>query len=92
VTCGTKGESARCLVSIGAARTAKASSEGWRLRLHPNIGHGGLVGGASPVWRHRGPVRAAVGCLGLGVDGYHPLDRFRAAVIESGIVIRCGTM
>jgi hypothetical protein len=32
----TKGKSARCLVSVGAARTAKASSEGWRLRLHPN--------------------------------------------------------
>jgi hypothetical protein len=36
VKCGTKGESARCLVSVGAARTAKASSEGWRLRLCPN--------------------------------------------------------
>jgi hypothetical protein len=32
----TKGKSARCLVSVGAARTAKASSEGWRLRLRPN--------------------------------------------------------
>jgi hypothetical protein len=56
------------------------------------VGHVGLVGGASPAWRHRGPVRAAVGCSGLGVDGYRPLDRFRAAVIESGIVIRRGTM
>jgi hypothetical protein len=37
VKCETKGESARCLVSVGAARTAKASSEGWRLRLCPNI-------------------------------------------------------
>jgi hypothetical protein len=37
VTYGTKGESARCLVSVGAARTAKASNEGWRLRLRPNI-------------------------------------------------------
>jgi hypothetical protein len=36
MTCGTKGESARCLVSVGAARTAKASSEGWRVRLRPN--------------------------------------------------------
>jgi hypothetical protein len=36
VTCGTKGESAHCLVSAGAARTTKASSEGWRLRLRPN--------------------------------------------------------
>jgi hypothetical protein len=31
----TKGKSSRCLVSVGAARTAKASSEGWRLRLRP---------------------------------------------------------
>jgi hypothetical protein len=37
MTCGAKGESARRLVSVGAARTAKASSEGWRLRLCPNI-------------------------------------------------------
>jgi hypothetical protein len=34
---GVKGESARHLVFIGAARTAKASNEGWRLRLRPNI-------------------------------------------------------
>jgi hypothetical protein len=33
---GAKGESAHRLVSIGAARTTKASSEGWRLRLRPN--------------------------------------------------------
>jgi hypothetical protein len=32
----TKGKSARCLVSVGAARAAKASSEGWRLRHRPN--------------------------------------------------------
>ena len=32
----TKGKSARCLVTVGAASTAKASSEGWRLRLRPN--------------------------------------------------------
>jgi hypothetical protein len=31
-----KGKSARCLVTVGAASTAKASSEGWRLRLRPN--------------------------------------------------------
>jgi hypothetical protein len=37
VTYGTKGEPARCLVSVGPAITAKASSEGWRLRLRPNI-------------------------------------------------------
>jgi hypothetical protein len=36
VTYEAKGKSARCLVSVGAARTAKASSEGWRLRLRPN--------------------------------------------------------
>jgi hypothetical protein len=35
-TRGTKGKSASRLVSIGAARLAKASSEGWRLRLRPN--------------------------------------------------------
>jgi hypothetical protein len=36
VTYGTKGEPARCLVSVGPAITAKASSEGWHLRLRPN--------------------------------------------------------
>jgi hypothetical protein len=36
VTYGMKGEPARCLVSVGPAITAKASSEGWRLRLRPN--------------------------------------------------------
>jgi hypothetical protein len=33
----TKGESARRLASVDAVRSAKASSEGWRLRLRPNI-------------------------------------------------------
>jgi hypothetical protein len=37
VTYGTKGEPARCLVFIGPTITTKASSEGWRLRLRPNI-------------------------------------------------------
>jgi hypothetical protein len=37
VTNGMKGELARCLVSVGPTITAKASSEGWRLRLRPNI-------------------------------------------------------
>jgi hypothetical protein len=37
-TRGTKGESASRLVSVGAARLAKASSEGWSLRLRPNTG------------------------------------------------------
>jgi hypothetical protein len=37
MTCGTKGEPACCLVSAGPTITAKASSEGWRLRLRPNI-------------------------------------------------------
>jgi hypothetical protein len=32
---GTKGKSASRLVSVGAARLAEASSEGWRLRLRP---------------------------------------------------------
>jgi hypothetical protein len=36
VSYGTKGEPARCLVSVGPAIAAKASSEGWRLRLRPN--------------------------------------------------------
>jgi hypothetical protein len=35
-TRGTKGKSASRLVSVGAARLAKASSEGWHLRLRPN--------------------------------------------------------
>jgi hypothetical protein len=35
-TRGTKGKSASRLVSVGAARLAKASSERWRLRLRPN--------------------------------------------------------
>jgi hypothetical protein len=36
-TRGTKGKSASRLVFVGAARLAKASSKGWRLRLRPNI-------------------------------------------------------
>jgi hypothetical protein len=36
-TRGAKGKSASRLVFVGAAWLAKASSEGWRLRLHPNI-------------------------------------------------------
>jgi hypothetical protein len=36
MTCGTKGEPACFLVSVGPTITAKASSEGWRLRLRPN--------------------------------------------------------
>jgi hypothetical protein len=35
-TRGMKGKSASRLVFVGAARLAKASSEGWRLRLRPN--------------------------------------------------------
>src|SRR5688572_27238743 len=31
-----KGVPARCLVSVGPTTSAKASSEGWRLRLCPN--------------------------------------------------------
>jgi hypothetical protein len=33
---GRRVKSARRLVSVGAASLAKASSEGWRLRLRPN--------------------------------------------------------
>jgi hypothetical protein len=53
VTYGTKGEPARCLVSVGPAITAKASSEGWRLHLRPNNGEAcGVNGGSSPVFAH----------------------------------------
>jgi hypothetical protein len=38
-TRGTKGKSASHIVFVGAARLAKASSEGWRLRLRPNNEH-----------------------------------------------------
>jgi hypothetical protein len=38
-THGMKGKSASRLVFVGAARLAKASSEGWRLRLRPNSDH-----------------------------------------------------
>jgi hypothetical protein len=34
--CRAKGKSVRRLVSVDPARLAKASSEGWRLRLRPN--------------------------------------------------------
>jgi hypothetical protein len=34
---GAKGVPACCLVSVGPMTTVKASSEGWRLRLRPNI-------------------------------------------------------
>jgi hypothetical protein len=37
MTYGTKGEPVRCLVSVGPTIAARASSEGWRLRLRPNI-------------------------------------------------------
>jgi hypothetical protein len=36
MTYETKGEPVRCLVSVGPTIPAKASSEGWRLRLRPN--------------------------------------------------------
>jgi hypothetical protein len=36
MTYGTKGEPVRCLVSVGPMTAAKASSEGWRVRLRPN--------------------------------------------------------
>jgi hypothetical protein len=37
MTYGAKGEPVRCLVSVGPTIAAKASSEGWCLRLRPNI-------------------------------------------------------
>jgi hypothetical protein len=36
---GAKGVPARCLISVGPTTTAKASSEGWCLRLRPNTNH-----------------------------------------------------
>jgi hypothetical protein len=42
-THGTKGKSDSRLVSVGAARLAKASSEGWRLHLRPNTYRTGPV-------------------------------------------------
>jgi hypothetical protein len=66
-----KGKSARCLVSVGAARAAKASSEGWRLRLCPNrrpTPRRNLAGGTSAVtpgvrgrWEGHGNVRNDTG-------------------------------
>jgi hypothetical protein len=41
--CGTKGEPACCLFSVGPTITSKASSEGWRLRLRPNNVHEALL-------------------------------------------------
>jgi hypothetical protein len=49
MTCGTKGEPARFLVSVGPTITAKASSEGWRLRLRPNIYRGSVLANLLPV-------------------------------------------
>jgi hypothetical protein len=43
---GAKGVPARCLVSVGPTTTAKASSEGWRLRLRPNTRDGEEAEGA----------------------------------------------
>jgi hypothetical protein len=72
-------ESASRLVSVGAARLAKASSEGWRLRLRPNIRGGeelavagvvaGVRGGEELVVAGAGEFGAGVGGdLGAGVD------------------------
>jgi hypothetical protein len=49
VTYGAKGESARCLVSVGPTITAKASSEGWRLRLRPNKWKGMNTSSSDPL-------------------------------------------
>jgi hypothetical protein len=44
-------ESASRLVSVGAAGLAKASSEGWRLRLRPNKGPPCFrVGSSGPIF------------------------------------------
>jgi hypothetical protein len=54
MTYGTKGEPVRCLVSVGPTIAAKASSEGWRLRLRPNneaAGCDDLVAGLRPAMR-----------------------------------------
>jgi hypothetical protein len=37
MTYGMKGEPVRCLVSVGPTIAVKASSEGWRLCLRPNM-------------------------------------------------------
>jgi hypothetical protein len=42
-----KGVPACCLVSVGPTTAAKASSEGWRLRLRPNMCTSALVQGSS---------------------------------------------
>jgi hypothetical protein len=60
VTYGTKGEPARCLVSVGPAITAKASSEGWHLRLRPNNKAGGL-GAAAASTTSPGMMAAPIG-------------------------------
>ena len=60
MTYGTKGEPARCLVSVGPAITAKASSEGWHLRLRPNNKAGGL-GAAAASTTSPGMMAAPIG-------------------------------
>jgi formylmethanofuran dehydrogenase subunit B len=40
--CRAKGRSVRRLVSVDPVRSAKASSEGWHLRLRPNSDEGEL--------------------------------------------------
>jgi hypothetical protein len=53
------GKSASRLVSVGAARSAKAWSEGWRLRLRPNKRHSAsCVGdGMLRLWCAAGGVK-----------------------------------
>jgi hypothetical protein len=53
--CRAKGKSDHRLVSVDPARSAKASSEGWRLRLRPNNdGHRNMLGAELTV-SHRTP-------------------------------------
>jgi hypothetical protein len=60
-TRGAKGKSASRLVFVGAAWLAKASSEGWRLRLRPNshqqLEKGEIVCAIKPI-------------MGFGVDNH----------------------
>jgi hypothetical protein len=60
---GAKGVLARCLVSARPTTTAKASSEGWRLRLRPNtmVHHGGSQ--LRPIPSHYRSVYGAVRSL-----------------------------
>jgi hypothetical protein len=55
VACRAKGKSVCHLVSVDPARSAKASSEGWRLRLRPNKGSEVCSLRIGPVCLYYGP-------------------------------------